>query len=229
MAEHEMPSKSSITQYNNSYAAKKLEENEEKTENSVEKVVTGRVISAKKTPGQRFKETFLNGDDAKTVGSVILTDIIVPGIKETLFRSIQDALSMFLWGDTRRGGGYGYTGNGDRGRVITSYNSIYNNNRVRSNRDTIVSNGFNSRPEYIFQFESRLDADNVLSDLRNSINSISSHSVNVNYLYALLGKDREMSHNNEKWGWTDLSGVRIRPYNGLYLLELPPPINFDSL
>lgn len=228
MAERDMPPKSSITQYNNSYAAKQLEANNEAEKTETKPIITGRVISAKKTPGQRFKETFLNGDDAKTVGSVILTDIIVPSIKETFFRSIQDALSMFLWGDTRRGGGY-YNGNTDRGRIITSYNSIYNNNRNRSSRDSIVSNGFNSRPEYVFQFESRLDADNVLSDLRNSINSISSHSVNVNYLYALLGKDREMSHNNEKWGWTDLSGVRIRPYNGLYLLELPPPINFDSL
>jgi hypothetical protein len=226
MAEHPMPPKSSITQYNNSNAAKALA-NEEPT---VEKITTGRVISAKKTPGQRFKETFLSGDDAKTVWNTVLMDVIVPGIKETVYRTVQDMFSMFLFGDTRRSG---YYNEGGRRGVITSYNSIYNNsyssNRSRSNRDSIVSSGFNSRPEYIFQFESRLDAENVLSDLRNSINSISSHSVNVNYLYSLLGKSGDLSSNNEKWGWTDLSGVRIRPANGLYLLELPPPINFDLL
>ena len=98
MAEHEMPSKSSITQYNNSYAAKKLEENEEKTENSVEKVekvITGRVISAKKTPGQKFKETFLPG-------CLCDTDL-VPIVKNRLFwfcncsRKIPLQIPISIW------------------------------------------------------------------------------------------------------------------------------------
>lgn len=208
----------SIISYNNSLAAKNSLVNQEEQERpQLERVVVGKVAQKKKTPGQRFMETFFDNGDAKTVGLTILREVVKPAIKEMFFNSIRDGLSMFLWGDTRA------SRNDSRGNGIirdyTRYSSYsYSSGYVPDSRPADSSPKYNN-----LIFERRADAEDVVYHLRDSLNRYD--SVTIMNLYELVGIGTNSQHN--KWGWTDLTNVRIRHVRDGFLLELPPPIYLE--
>ena len=208
----------SIISYNNSLAARNsLNDNSESERPQLERVVVGKVSQKKKTPGQRFSETFLNNGDVKSIGSTILLDVIVPAFKEMLFNSIRDGFSMLLWGDTRAS--KSTTRNGSIIRDYTSYSNYSYSSRPR--QESIVSD---ESPKYNnLIFERRADAEDVVYHLRDSLNRYD--SVTIMNLYELVGIGTNPQHN--KWGWTDLTNIRIRHVRDGFLLELPPPIYLE--
>ena len=208
----------SVISYNNSLAARNsLNDNDESTRPQLERVVVGKVAEKKKTPGQRFTETFLNNGDVRSIGSTILIDVIVPAFKEMLFNSIRDGFSMLLWGDTRAS----KNRNGNIIRDYTSYSNYSYSSTIHSRPDIPRSD---DSPKYNnLVFENRADAEDVVYHLRESLNRYD--SVTIMNLYELVGIGTNSQHN--KWGWTDLTNVRIRHVRDGYLLELPPPIYLE--
>jgi hypothetical protein len=228
MAEVPMPSSDKgLVQYNNSYAAKSslaqkpVEEEKPKLGGTIQ----GGVSLKRKTPGQRFTETFLSNGDVKTVGQTILMDVIVPALKEMIFNSGRDALSMFLFGDTRASRTGGLRSVGGITRDYTSYSSsIVSRTRDRDRVDIY-------RPEDSVKynnlvFEIRGDAENILFNMRDYINTYD--DIQIVKLYELVreqtGIQIPMNAQDAKFGWSDLTNACVRQVRGGYLLELPNPI-----
>lgn len=228
MAEVPMPSlDKGLVQYNNSYAAKSslaqkpVEEEKPKLGGTIQ----GGVSLKRKTPGQRFTETFLNNGDVRTVGQTILMDVIVPALKEMIFNSGRDALSMFLFGDTRASRTGGLRSVGGITRDYTSYSSnIVSRTRDRDRVDIY-------RPEDSVKynnlvFEIRGDAENILFNMRDYINTYD--DIQIVKLYELVreqtGIQIPMNAQDAKFGWSDLTNACVRQVRGGYLLELPNPI-----
>ena len=214
-----------LTVYNNSYAAKSsLAKQVEAERPKLSATIQGGVSLKRKTPGQRFSETFLNNGDLKTVGGTIMSDVIVPAIKEMIFNGFRDALSMLLWGDVRQSRSTLKSGGGIV-RDYTSYNSIVSSrprDRVRTD-----SPGYLDTPRYNnLIFEIRGDAENILFNMRDYINTYD--DIQIVKLYELVeeqtGIQIPMTSQDAKFGWSDLTNATVRQVRGGYLLELPNPI-----
>ena len=216
--------------YNNSYAAKSsLAKVEVEEKPKLGGTIQGGVTLKRKTPGQRFTETFLNNGDVRTVGQTILLDVVVPALKEMIFSAGRDALSMFLWGDTRASGKGGLIRSG--GGIVRDYSSYSNSLNSRSrDRDRVDI----YRPEDSVKynnlvFQIRGDAENILFNMREYINTYD--DIQIVKLYELVkeqtGIDIPMTSQDAKYGWSDLTNAYIRQVRGGYLLELPNPIVLD--
>lgn len=217
-----------LTVYNNSYAAKsslsqKPVENESKPK--LGGTIQGSVVLKRKTPGQRFTETFLNNSDARVVGHTILMDVVVPALKEMIFSAGRDALSMFLWGDTRSGGSSSIS---RVGGIVRDYSrtSINSYNRSRD-RDRVDVYRPDDSPRYNnLVFTMREDADDILWNMRDYINTY--NDIQIIKLYELVkeqtGIDIPMTAQDAKYGWSDLTLAAVRQVRGGYLLDLPNPI-----
>ena len=214
-----------LTVYNNSYAAKSsLAKQVEAERPKLSATIQGGVSLKRKTPGQRFSETFLNNGDLKTVGGTIMSDVIVPAIKEMIFNGFRDALSMLLWGDVRQSRSTLKSGGGIV-RDYTSYNSIVSS-RPRD-RVCTDSPGYLDTPRYNnLIFEIRGDAENILFNMRDYINTYD--DIQIVKLYELVeeqtGIQIPMTSQDAKFGWSDLTNATVRQVRGGYLLELPNPI-----
>ena len=232
MAEVQMPSSSSengLTTYNNSYAAKSslaqrpVEEDKPKLGGSIQ----GGVSLKRRTPGQRFSQTFLNNGDVKTVGHTILLDVIVPALKEMIFSAGRDALSMFLWGDTRASGKSTLRSGGGIVRDYSSYSSSLSRSRDNNRVDIYRPE---DTPRYNnLVFEIRGDAQNILYNMREYINTYD--GIPIIRLYELVkeetGIDIPMTSQDAKYGWSDLTNAYVRQVRGGYLLDLPNPIELE--
>lgn len=229
MAEIPMPPSSSekgLTTYNSSLAPKSSlaptqAENRPKLGGSIQ----GNVSLKQKTPGQRFSETFLNNGDVKTVGQTILMDVIVPTVKEMIFNSFRDALSMLLWGDTRASNKSSFNSRGGIVRDYSSYSSsLISRSSNHSRVDTVRPE---NSPRYDnLVFEIRGDAENILYNMREYINTYD--DIQIIKLYELVkeqtGVDIPMTAQDAKYGWSDLTNATVRSVRGGFLLDLPNPI-----
>jgi hypothetical protein len=218
----------SLTTYNNSFAAKSSlaqQQKEEETKPKLQATIQGGVTLRRKTPGQRFTETFLNNGDIQTVGQTILMDVIIPAFKEMIFNSVRDGFSMLLWGDTRasRSGGLS-----SRGGIVRDYSSYSSSIGSRSrDRDRVDIYRPEDSPRYNnLVFQVRGDAENILFNMRDYINTY--NDIQIVKLYELVeeqtGINIPMTAQDAKFGWSDLTNAGIRQVRGGYLLELPNPI-----
>ena len=66
----------------------------------VERVVEGEVIRRKKPLGKRFAELFIGGD-AKSVGSYVMFEVLLPAVKDTLADAMSQGVERMLFGEAR--------------------------------------------------------------------------------------------------------------------------------
>lgn len=190
--------------------------NKHKTTNTaktIEKIVTGSVTQEKKTLGRKIKET-LFGEDINSVSSYIIHDVIVPAAKNTISEMVSGGIEMLLYGETR-----GTRTMRDRGKSYVSYNRMKEPERQRP-----MSNVNKARHNFDdIKLESRIDAEEVLSNLVDLIEDYGSASVAD--LYALVGLDSAFTDN--KYGWFNLNTATVSRVRNGYLLDLPKPILID--
>ena len=166
------------------------------------KVVNGPVKIQKKS---KIAE-FFQSEDMRRIKSYVATDIIVPLIK----KGLTDTLDIVLYGETK--------GKKRSAANVVSYNRYYDEPRVRDrDRDR-----YERRPAtYNFSdviFDSRIEADNVLSAMNDVIDTYK--MVSVADMYELSGLTGNWTDNN--YGWFNLDSADIRrTRDGGYVLELP--------
>lgn len=203
---------------NSHYHKKKEEVSEDSPKRKVEKVVRGEVTERKRSLADRFRSAFA-GDDAKTVGSYIFSDVVIPAFQDMLQEAIEQGSRGIIYGLTsgRKSGRTNKSG-------YTAYNRVYtntsrpksaseNNNRVRH---------AHTLPEYIF--DSRGDAEGVLDDLTMYLDEYG--AVSVTDYKGLMGKTGEWTDDN--WGWTNLSSARVERTKGGWFLDMPRPKPLDK-
>lgn len=199
-------------------------ENEPK---NIERVVTGEVVSKKKSLGRRFRDVFIGGDSSSVFEYVVL-EVLIPQAKDMLAEAFTQGFERMIFGEPRSPRGRSTT----RSSTPTNYTS-YNryaargNNPVgRSDRETrtIVRGNLQSRDIDEIVLATRIEAETVLERMYDLLDDY--EIVSVSDMKSLVGLSS--SHVDNKWGWTTLAGSNVRrDRHGGYALDLPKPEPLD--
>lgn len=184
----------------------------EEQKKKVEKVVTGKVKTRKKSEVSKFKDVFIS-EDVSNVKSYIFMDVLIPAAKKAISDIVRDGIDMILYGDTRR--------RSSSEASYVSYRSYSDKDRGSDRRESSRSRRSYNYDDIIL--ETRAEAEEVLDRLGELIDTYDVASVAD--LYDLIGKDCQYTDN--KYGWTNIRNAEpIRVRDG-YLLKMPKagPIN----
>lgn len=185
------------------------EEEKDRREKKVERVVSGKVKTKKKNEIRKFADVFL-AEDIESVKSYIFLDVVVPYVKKT----IEDVIHAVLYGES------GQRKNSSTASKV-SYRNYYDKekerNPVRSNR---TKTGYDYDDIIL---DNRGEAEEVISRMEELIATYGVASVAD--LFDLVDLDGRYTDN--KYGWTDLrsaSAVKVREG---WLLKLPKALPLD--
>lgn len=184
----------------------------------VEKVVSGKVKSKKKSELRKFTDVFIS-EDAGNVKSYIFMDVLVPAIKKAVSDIVTDGIRMLLYGET------GYSKK-NSGASYVSYGRYYDkeNNRRGGNPSSRGRSSYNSGPTYgDIILDNYGEADEVLTRMDELIDVYG--TVSVADLYDLVGITGNYTDNN--YGWTNLRSASIVRVRDGYLLKLPKALPLD--
>ena len=182
-------------------------------EKRAEKVVTGKVITKKKSKaGGLFKEII--AEDATNVGSYIWKDVLIPTIKRTISDIITDGIDILLYGEVRKGS--------KRSTVdkvsYTPYSNYSNRDRYASSRPALSGYSYDD-----IVLESRGEAEDVLARMDEIMDTYG--LVRVADLFDLVGITGNPQDN--KFGWTNIRNARIDRVRDGYVIRMPRAIPID--
>lgn len=184
---------------------KSREESLAQSEKKVEKVVSGKAHTKKKSGIQKFADIFVP-EDVGDIKTYIVTTVIVPSIK----KAIMDAMDMFLYGES-----------GSRNRAGSaskvSYRSYYDKNR--DYRDGGRATRGSSLNYDNIVFETRGDAETVLDAMYDILSEF--QTVSVADLYDLADMPPTNNYMLHRYGWADLTGANVVHVRDGYILKLP--------
>lgn len=182
----------------------------------VEKIIDGNVKVKEKGIGRRLADIFLS-EDAGKVKSYVVSEVIIPAIKDTIVDIVKNGIDMMFYGEAKSGSSK------KGGGTYVSYSKYYDQgskNRPVDTRDRDRGRG-NSRE---FIFDSKGEAEEVLDTMFEIVRDYQAASVAD--LCGLVGVTPEWQEN--KWGWYDLSGASVkRIYGRKYILDLPKPMYLE--
>ena len=196
----------------------KSEEPDEETEErpKVEPVVTGRVLQRKKSMIKRIVETFA-GEPVEDTKQFIVTDVIVPAIKNLISDIATQGIERMLFGEVSRRSS---TARGS-GRY-TSYGSYSSSNNQPARREM----SHRARATHDFRdiiLETRAEAEDVLNEMFGYIKEYG--VATVADLYSLTNITGTFTDN--KWGWDNLDNATVRRVREGYMLILPRTMQID--
>lgn len=185
-------------------------------EKKISKVTTGKVTSKAPSVGKKVLAEFLE-QDANDIKEYVWKDVMIPTIKDTLCNIVE----LLLFGSAsrgRRGGSRG--GNTER----TNYSSYYYSNG-RGGRDERRDRDERRAPRNINDiiFETRMDAEEVISTLEETLERYG--SVSIADLYDACGVTGEYTDN--KWGWKSGARFFVRRVRDGYSIDMPKPTLLD--
>jgi hypothetical protein len=180
---------------------------EQKEDKKIEKVVEGDVVKKRKSTGDKILSTFI-AQDLKTVGNSVWTEIVVPGIKDTLSRIVSNGIDMLLFGESRTPSRSAPSGS------YVSYASYYSKGQRNDNYRNHVIDRRDLDEDITLTLQ---DAKKVLRTLEDIIDKYGQASV-ADY-YDALGITSNFT--DYKYGWTSVRSARIVPKGGRYMIDLP--------
>lgn len=184
--------------------------NREEDKKAVSKVTKGAVRTSKRKSG--FFEAFLE-DDVSDIKAYVISDVIIPAIKNLIFDSFVGSIEMALFGTVNRSRG---RGGSNASSHYVSYNK-FSNNRSNSAADSRRS----SRLDYQdIVFEERADAEEVLDTLSNLIDDYGQASIGDFYDAAGITPDNDFAK-NEEYGWYDLRTAKVQRIRDGYIISMP--------
>ena len=193
-----------------------------------DKIVSGKAIVKKKGTAKKVEEALL-ADDAKTVKTYLLWDVLIPAVKDTLSDLVKKGIDALLFGEDHRSDSSYVRRNGSSSYV--SYNSYYGRDRERSERGHYRSRSERSRYRGRGQnfedilYEHRADAEDVLEHLVEL--TMMYGMASVADFYELSGI--ETNYIDNQFGWDELSDASVRRVRDGYILDLPTPIKLDDV
>lgn len=187
-------------------------EQKEKQEKKVEKVVTGKVITKKKSGLRKFTDEFIS-DDARNVKSYIFGDVIIPAVKKAVYDVITTGIDMILYGESR-GGNRRSTAD----KVSYSRYSDRDYSSSRSHRSSAAGYSYDD-----IVLATRAEAEEVLDRMDEIINTY--NIVSVADLKDLVGVTGNYTDN--KYGWTSMRNASIERVRDGYWIKLPRAVPID--
>jgi hypothetical protein len=194
----------------------------------IKRVTSAEAVRRKRGLGRQFKETFIGGSSRMAL-EYMVTDIVVPAVRDTIFEALQGGLDRLIYGESRirRGGPpSSYSSYSNVGHV--NYQSMSTPTRTsKPPGSRMLSRQSRARQSFDeIVIPNRAEAEEVLDRMYDELSRYG--SVPVSVLYELTGI--QSSHTDHKWGWTQLRGARVAtlPRSGGYLLDLPEPEPLSS-
>lgn len=186
---------------------------EEVAEKKVEKVVSGKTSTKKKSGIRKLSDTFLS-EDVGNVKSYIFSEVLLPAAKKLVSDIVTNGTNMLLYGEIKN-----KKGNSSK----VSYSRYYDDRRDRSRdyRSPVVRNNFDY-DEIIF--ETRGDAEAVLDAMYDILNQYKVVSVAELYDLASITTHNYTCNN---YGWIDLRGSSVVRVRDGYILKLPRALAID--
>ena len=189
-------------------------EAEKENERKVEKVVTGKVITKKKSSLRKFTDDFIS-EDAKNVKNYIFGEVLIPAIKKAISDIVTDGIDMILYGGTRGGS---RRSTADK----ISYRNYYDRGGSARYSDTRASS-YSSYSYDDIILNSRGEAEDVLARMDELIDAYG--LVRVADLYDLVGITG--SYTDNKYGWTNIRNAKIVRVRDGYMIDMPRAIPID--
>ena len=183
---------------------------EEVAEKKVEKVVSGKTSTKKKSGIRKLSDTFLS-EDVSNVKSYIFAEVLLPAAKKLVSDIVTNGTNMLLYGEIKN-----KKGNSSK----VSYSRYYDD-RSRDYRSPVVRNNFDY-DEIIF--ETRGDAEAVLDAMYDILNQYKVVSVAELYDLASITTHNYTCNN---YGWIDLRGSSVVRVRDGYILKLPRALAID--
>lgn len=183
---------------------------EEVAEKKVEKVVSGKTSTKKKSGIRKLSDTFLS-EDVSNVKSYIFSEVLLPAAKKLVSDIVTNGTNMLLYGEIKN-----KKGNSSK----VSYSRYYDD-RSRDYRSPVVRNIFDY-DEIIF--ETRGDAEAVLDAMYDILNQYKVVSVAELYDLASITTHNYTCNN---YGWIDLRGSSVVRVRDGYILKLPRALAID--
>lgn len=144
----------------------------------------------------------------------VVTDIIVPAIKDLVSDAVTGAIENALYGSNSRRGGYSRRGSLTSGWTSrTDYSSI---SKPKGRVEIVASRSTDWQD---LRYDSRGAAENVLAGMDRHIQKYG--RATVGDLMTLSGVSS--SPVDERWFWTDISRAGVRSSRGGYIINLPDP------
>lgn len=208
MSERKMPS---IEDYpSNANGEKPVPEKRE----VVKTVIHGKV-KKKSSIFRSVKDEFIS-EDAPSMGEYLVHDILFPALRDLINDICHGAI------DAAFGGGGNYRSRSSRGGgSYITYNRYYDDRhrRKRDRDDDRYEVRKRNRDLDDYVFELRGDAEDVLDRMCDYLERYD--SVPVSYFYDLCGETVPGDWVSDDWGWTNLSGVKVRGVRGGYIIDFP--------
>lgn len=191
----------------------KEEQKNKLVEKKVEKVVTGPVITKKKSAFRKFTEEFIS-EDAKNVKSYVFGEVLIPAVKKAISDIVTDGIDMILYGESRRGN---KRSTADR----VSYRNYYDRGGYSSREPRSDIGSRYSYDDIILN--SRSEAEDVLVRMDELMESYG--LVRVADLYDLVGITGNYTDN--KYGWTNIRNAEVVRVRDGYAIKMPRAVPID--
>ena len=182
----------------------KEEQAKKEQEKKVEKVVTGTVVTKKKSVFRKFTDEFIS-EDAKNVKSYVFGEVLIPAIKKAIADIVTDGIDMILYGGSR----------GERKRSTAdrvSYRNYYDRPSNNSNRSVATTYNYDD-----IILENRGEAEDVLDRMYELLDTYG--LVRVADLKDLVGITG--SYTDNRYGWTSLRSAEIVRVRDGYMIKMP--------
>lgn len=186
-------------------------------------IVDAGLVQNKKPLGRKIAETF-GGESLKTVGEHVLTDVVLPKVKEMIFDSLIEGAHRSIFGVNRSNAASSDRSRGTKyNQMYVSPNKGYGSSAPSQQREAQSDmRGPNDFRDYLFP--SRGQAEEIVDNLLAVLDQYG--TVSVHELKAMIGKTGEFT--DQKWGWKNLSQAGVVRDRDGYRLDLPKLVSLDS-
>ena len=194
----------------NSHKSKDEKSTKPAGEKKIQKRVSKPAKTKKKGELRKFAEEFIV-DDVKNIKTYVLTDVLIPTIKDTIWDILTNTLDMFLFNGSKE-----HRRRGKSAPKI-SYRDYYDSKNDRGRKYEV-----RDRFDYDdLEFDSRGEAEKVLSVMDEIMDEYD--LVRVSDLYDLAGLSCPYVWND--YGWTNIRNAEVVRVRDGYVIKMPRATN----
>lgn len=172
----------------------------------IKKLVSKPAKTKKKSELRKFTEGFIE-EDAQNIKTYVISDVLIPTIKDTIWAIFTNSLDMILFNGTKD--------HKKRGKVPKiSYRDYYDSPSSSRNRS------YEPRERFDYddlEFDSRGEADAVLTGMLEVIDQYG--VVTVSDMYDMA--DVTAPYTSNRYGWTSLRTAEVVRVRNSYIIRLP--------
>ena len=190
----------------NSHKSKDVKKTAPTDEKKIQKRVSKPAKTKKKGELRKIAEEFIVAD-VKNIKTYVITDVLIPTIKDTIWDILTNTLDMFLFNGTKD-----HRKRGKSSPKI-SYRDYYDSKNDRG-RNYEIRDRFDYDD---LEFDSRGEADAVLTGMLETIDQYGVVSVADMYDMA----DVTAPYTGNRYGWTSLRNAEVVRVRNAYIIKLP--------